>query len=103
MQTVLIRNTPLGCVWQVYHIQNYSEYEMLKKNSKKNGFMVCEMVAHNPSQEETFPDWREVAKLPLTGGEVVLKLFEFLSVDINFQVMILSVYTDGKILYVDKP
>lgn len=57
-KTLEIRNTSGGIVWQVYHVNNELEIEMLIATSSSNGFMAQDIVPYDPKREETFPNWR---------------------------------------------
>lgn len=57
-KTVFIRNTTDGLVWQVYHVDNLKQAEILAVNATKNGF-ECVTLIDKTNDEETFPDWRE--------------------------------------------
>ena len=55
---LLIRNTPGGCVWQVYHIKSDLEYDLITRTASGNGFLSF-TVETECDMEETFPGWRE--------------------------------------------
>lgn len=57
-KTLEIRNTSGGMIWQIYHVNNIKEAEILSKNALKNGFMESTLVEYNKDTEETFPNWR---------------------------------------------
>jgi hypothetical protein len=57
-KTLLIRNSVGGMIWQVYHVNNLHEVEVLSKNATNNGFESVTLVDYDISYEETFPDWR---------------------------------------------
>lgn len=57
-KTLLIRNTVGGMIWQVYHVQNDKEAELLSTNAHKNAFLDRELTDYL-DEEETFTDWRE--------------------------------------------
>ena len=61
-KTLLIRNTPDGMIWQVYHVQAQHEAERLASNALGNGFLSQELTDHMPDEEQTWPDWRETAQ-----------------------------------------
>lgn len=65
LRTLYIRNTPGGMIWQVYHVACRAERELLEKNARANGFGRFELCAGKENCEETWPDWREVGKMPL--------------------------------------
>ena len=58
-KTLMIRNTPDGCIWQIYHVQKQSEADKLFANANRNGFWGITLEDYQPEYEETFPDWRE--------------------------------------------
>jgi len=58
-KTLEIRNTPGGMIWQLYHVNNKKEAEVLSKNASINGFLEQTLVDYREDKEETFPDWRE--------------------------------------------
>jgi hypothetical protein len=60
-KTLIIRNHEGGLVWQVYHIQKESEAMNLAANATRNGFQAITLEDHDPSYDETWPDWRETA------------------------------------------
>lgn len=57
-KTLEIRNTEDGMIWQIYHINNLKEAEILSINAAKNGFYSRRVVDFRKEEEETFPDWR---------------------------------------------
>lgn len=69
-KTLLIRNTPDGCVWQLYHVQKQSEAEKLADNATKNGFYGITLEDYQPDYEETWSDWRET-----TGGKAIISFY----------------------------
>ena len=60
-KTLIVRNTPGGMIWQIYHVKSAEEANVLANNASKNGFFGITLEQYQPSQEETFPDWREVS------------------------------------------
>ncbi len=58
-KTLLIRNTPDGCIWQVYHVDNEHDVNMLSDNATNNGFYGITLEDHLPEYEETWSDWKE--------------------------------------------
>jgi len=58
-KTLMVRNMPGGCIWQVYHVQKQSEADKLAANAHRNGFLGSTLEDHQPDYEETWPDWRE--------------------------------------------
>jgi len=62
MRPLIIRNTPNGMIWQIYHIKDNAEAVMLCKTARANGFSSCtdfyfDKIEDYP--EETFPGWRD--------------------------------------------
>jgi hypothetical protein len=53
-----IRNTHDGMIWQIYHVANPTEVEMLTWTARSNGFRSC-IVNPEILEKETFPNWRE--------------------------------------------
>jgi hypothetical protein len=60
-KTLLIRNTPGGMIWQVYHVEKRIEAERLSANALKNGYISSTLSDHQPNREQTWEDWRETA------------------------------------------
>lgn len=58
-KTLLIRNTPGGMIWQIYHVQKKIEAERLSTNAFKNAFLSCTLVDYKPEYKENAPDWRD--------------------------------------------
>jgi hypothetical protein len=58
-KTLEIRNTPDGMIWQIYHVNNASEAELLSRNARSNAFMDRRLTDYQPEQDETFEGWRE--------------------------------------------
>lgn len=58
-KTLLIRNNPDGCIWQVYHVNNEQDVENLSTNATNNGFYGITLEDYLPEHEETWPDWNE--------------------------------------------
>jgi hypothetical protein len=58
-KTLVIRNTPGGMIWQIYHVKAQYEADRLTKNALRNGFYGITLEEYQPDEEETFPDWRE--------------------------------------------
>lgn len=56
-KTLEIRNTVGGMIWQIYHVQSEHEIEVLKNNSRNNGFLSQTVVDYT-GEKETFPRWR---------------------------------------------
>jgi hypothetical protein len=57
MRQLNIRNTPDGCIWQVYHVRDDHEVRLLQRSAMNNGFSGFE-VAKELTDNETFPGWR---------------------------------------------
>ena len=64
LKTLVIRNTPDGMIWQIYHVQNQEEAEWLSSNATRNGFYGITLEDYS-GHEETFPDWRKESDKPL--------------------------------------
>lgn len=58
-KTLMIRNHEGGMIWQVYHVTNQKQVDILIKNSWGNGFYGSTLENHQLDYEETFLDWRE--------------------------------------------
>jgi hypothetical protein len=58
-KTLMIRNHEGGMVWQVYHIENEREANILSSNAQRNGFYGTTLEIHQPEYEETWPGWRD--------------------------------------------
>jgi len=61
-KTLLIRNTEDGMIWQIYHVNNGKEAEILAENALSNGFLSSTLEDHYKDEKETWPDWRETAQ-----------------------------------------
>lgn len=62
-KTLLIRNTPDGMIWQVYHVRNHEEAMKLSFRATQNGFYGITLEDHQPDEyEETWPGWRVESK-----------------------------------------
>ena len=61
-KTLFIRNTEGGMIWQVYHVHTIKEAEKLAFNATTNGFQDCQLLEHQKTTEETWPDWRETSE-----------------------------------------
>ena len=64
-QTVVVRNTKDGMVWQIYHVNSNKAAELIAKGAERNGFEDVRLVDHLPNEEETFPNWRNEADVEL--------------------------------------
>lgn len=58
-KTLMIRNHEGGMIWQIYHVDNAEQVNILTNNCWDNGFFGSTLENHQPDKEETFPDWRE--------------------------------------------
>lgn len=56
-KTVLIRNEQGGMIWQIYHVDNLKQAEILADNATMNGF-ECVTLNDKTDHEESFPDWK---------------------------------------------
>jgi hypothetical protein len=56
-KTLEIRNTSGGLIWQVYHVNNLNEANLLSRGASNNAFQSRILVDYY-DEEETFPDWR---------------------------------------------
>jgi hypothetical protein len=56
-KTLEIRNNTGGMIWQIYHVNNLKEAQILSRNSYKNGFMESTLKDYYKI-DETFPNWR---------------------------------------------
>lgn len=61
-KTLMIRNSPGGMIWQVYHVHNKAEADRLASNANRNGFYGSTLEDYQPNQEETWPDWRDTTE-----------------------------------------
>ena len=57
-KTLVIRNNVGGMVWQIYQVDNIEQAFHLSKNAKRNAFEGITLEDHQPSEGETFPNWR---------------------------------------------
>lgn len=76
MMQLEIRNTPNGCIWQIYHCETQEEIDILTKVSRANAFM-SQTVNPTITEPETWPGWRDddcwtrlLAHYRETGGRV---------------------------------
>lgn len=58
-RTVFIRNQRGGMIWQIYHVSNFAEFDMLRKTALANGFGSITLEPFADSYDETFPNWRD--------------------------------------------
>lgn len=58
-KTLLIRNTPGGMIWQVYHVNDMDEATFLSNNAEGNGFYGVTLENYQEEYKETWPDWRQ--------------------------------------------
>lgn len=56
-KTLEIRSTCGGFIWQLYHINNLQEAEIISYSSSLNGFQ-SRMIQDYYETDETFPNWR---------------------------------------------
>lgn len=66
-KTVFVRNQMYGAVWQVYHVDNLKQAEIIATNATRNGFK-CITLNDKTEDEETWPDWRET-----DGGKDIIE------------------------------
>jgi hypothetical protein len=64
-KTLVIRNTPDGMIWQIYHIKTERSAQLLANRADQNGFKGITLENHQPEHEETFPNWRNEAGVEL--------------------------------------
>lgn len=57
-KTLIIRNHLGGMIWQIYHIVEEVEAEVLSATAAKDGFGAITLEDHRPNDAETFPTWR---------------------------------------------
>lgn len=57
-KTLLIHNDRHGIIWQVYHINDIIEQEIIMEGAKRNAFMYIRAINYDSEYEETFKDWR---------------------------------------------
>ena len=58
-KTLEIRNTTGGPIWQIYHVENQQEVDLLTKTATGNGFFSITLVDYRPDEPENWPGWRE--------------------------------------------
>lgn len=58
MKQLNIHNTPGGLIWQVYHVKNQTEINMLTATARSNGF-ISHSINNTIDDEETWPNWRD--------------------------------------------
>ena len=71
-KTLVIRNTPDGMIWQIYHVKNQNEADKLAQKATSNAFMGITLEDHQPEHEETWPGWRVNADIDIIGADYVL-------------------------------
>jgi hypothetical protein len=71
-KTLVIRNTPEGMIWQIYHVNNLQEAEGLASIAKSNGFYGITLEDYQPEHVETWPGWRVNADPAIIGEDYVL-------------------------------
>ena len=54
---LIMRNTPDGCIWQSYIVENDTEEHLITNSARSNGFLVNQEELGYTS--ETSPGWRE--------------------------------------------
>lgn len=59
LRELQIRNTHNGCIWQVYHVRNQTEVDMLSATAHANGFQSCKVIPWLENEEESWPGWRD--------------------------------------------
>lgn len=58
-KTLIIRNTPGGMIWQIYHPDTQEDVDNLTSNAYSNGFFGITLEDYNSELKETWEDWRE--------------------------------------------
>ncbi len=58
-KTLVIRNESGGMIWQIYHVNNEQEVEILSSNATHNGFFGITLEDYDETAEETWPEWRD--------------------------------------------
>ena len=71
-KTLVVRNTPEGMIWQIYHVKNQNEADKLAENATSNGFYGVTLEDHQPEHDETWPGWRVNANPDIIGEDYVL-------------------------------
>jgi hypothetical protein len=66
-KTLVVRNTPDGMIWQIYHVKNQNEAEKLAVNATSNGFYGITLEDYQPEHVETWPGWRVNADPAIIG------------------------------------
>ena len=46
-------------IWQVYHVNNKEEADLLTSNAYMNGFWGSTLEDYQPDQKENWPGWRD--------------------------------------------
>jgi len=57
-KTVLIRNSPDGMIWQIYHVNSERAAAIIAKRAKDNAFEGVTLEDYQPNMEETSPNWQ---------------------------------------------
>jgi hypothetical protein len=71
-KTLVVRNTPDGMIWQIYHVKNQNEANKLALNATGNGFYGITLEDYQPEHDETWPGWRVNADPAIIGEDYVL-------------------------------
>ena len=51
-KTLVIRNSPDGMIWQLYHVKNNQEATTLAENAHNNAFYGITLEDHQPSHKK---------------------------------------------------
>lgn len=58
-KTVVVRNSPDGMIWQIYHVDNEFQARHIIKGAQDSAYEGVTLEHHQPEHKETFPNWRE--------------------------------------------
>ena len=71
-KTMTMQAQPNGAYWQIYHVRDNSEVEMLKEGATRNGYEVITLRNYNGQLEETFPNWRGEQEASISQATIKL-------------------------------
>ncbi len=67
-KTLIIRSEMEGAVWQLYHVENFFEAEMIAQNANNNGFEGVTLEDYQSDSQQTWENWRDTP-----GGSKVVE------------------------------
>ena len=71
-KTLVVRNTPEGLIWQIYHVKNQNEADKLAQNATNNAFYGITLEDYQPEHKETWPGWRFAANREIIGEDYII-------------------------------